>query len=88
MVRRRSVTATVETFIDSLIGLDSAGLARAAIARSLAVKLDQAEQSTSGAVAVASAGLARELSATLDALSATQAADDELLRELMSRGTK
>jgi len=81
-----TVSAAVESFIDSLVGLDSAGLARAAIARSLAVKLDQAEQSSSGAVAVASAGLARELSATLDTLTATQAADDELLRELMDRG--
>jgi hypothetical protein len=80
-----SVTAAVEAFIGDLVGLDTAGLARAAIARSLAIKLDQAETSESGAVAVASAGLARELSATLDALKATQAADDELLRELMSR---
>jgi hypothetical protein len=80
-----SVTAAVEAFIEGLVGLDSAGAARAAIARSLAVKLDQAEESTSGAVAVASAGLARELSAVLDALSATQAADDELLLTLMGR---
>ena len=81
-----TVSEAVGTFVDSLVGLDPAGLARSAIARSLAVKLDQAEQSSSGAVAVASAGLARELSATLDALTATQAADDELLRELLNRG--
>jgi len=85
MVTTPTITAAVEEFVADLVGLDSAARARAAIARTLAVKLEQAESSTSGAVAAASAGIARELSATLDALSATQRVDDELLRELMNR---
>jgi hypothetical protein len=79
----RSVVAAVDSFLDSLVGLDTAAEARAAIARSLAVKLEQSETTDSGAVAQASAGIARELSATIDALVATQHADDELLRSIL-----
>ncbi len=84
MVKRtHSVVAAVDAFLASLVGLDPAGKAKAAIARSLAVKLEQAETTENGAVAQASAGIARELSATLDALSETQNADDELLASIM-----
>ena len=55
MVTPGSVTQRVDELLEGL-ALDPAGLTRAAIARSLAVKLDQSEDSTSGAVAVAGRG--------------------------------
>jgi hypothetical protein len=81
--KRRSVVAAVDFFLAALVGLDPAGEARAAIARSLAVKLEQAETTESGAVAQASAGIARALDDVIDELVATQQADDVLLRSIL-----
>ncbi|MGD0312498.1 MAG: hypothetical protein ABSC90_08545 [Acidimicrobiales bacterium] len=76
-----SVTAAVEALLDDL-ELDNEGRARASIALALACKLDQAASSTSGAVAVAVPGTARELSATLDALLASQGETTDFVAEL------
>lgn len=61
------VAAAVDAFLATL-DLDEAGKASAAIARTLAVKLDQARTDTTGAIAMATAGLAKELRSVLDAI--------------------
>jgi hypothetical protein len=76
-----SVSEAVHGLLQGLV-LDKAGEARAAIALALAAKLDQSTQSNSGAVAVAAAGLAKELSATLGAILEAQEQDDVVLREI------
>ena len=48
--------------------LDAAGDARAAIARALAKKLDEAGESDSGTIAMATAGIAKELRAVVDSI--------------------
>jgi hypothetical protein len=67
------------------IELDKPGKARAAIALALAGKLDDAATSKSGAVAVAAAGLAKELRGVLDTLVDTGAEDDRRLAEILGR---
>ncbi len=80
---RPSVTAAVDVFLDQLVGLDPAGQAKAAIAHALACKLEQAQDSVSGAVAQAAPATARELTVVLDALVAGQRVDDELLDAIL-----
>lgn len=67
MVTRPSVVDAVDTLLAEL-ELDSLGEARAAIARALSEKLDDATESTSGAVAVAAPAIARALVEVLDVL--------------------
>jgi hypothetical protein len=64
---------TVLESVDALLDdtpLDLMGQAQAAVARVLAAKLDDARSSTSGAVAVAVPGVARELLSILTELTA------------------
>ena len=61
------VTVAVAKLLAS-VELDDAGRARAAIATALAAKLDEAALSDSGTIAMATAGIAKELRATLDAI--------------------
>jgi hypothetical protein len=79
-----SVTAAVNALLEDL-ELDKEGHARAAIARALAAKLDDAALSSSGAVSVATPGIAKELSNTLDAVLATQADTEEFVAGLFGR---
>jgi hypothetical protein len=79
-----TVSAADKGLLDDLV-LDKEGQARASIALALAGKLDAAGLSQSGAVAVASSGLARELSATLDAIIATQTDSSDFVEELFGR---
>jgi hypothetical protein len=50
------------------LDLDEGAKANAAIALLLATKLDQAREDSTGVVAMATAGLAKELRATLEAI--------------------
>lgn len=59
-----SVTAAVQALLDGR-ELDAGGEAKAAIALALAAKLDEAAGSDSGAIAMAVAGISKELRATL-----------------------
>jgi len=79
-----SVTEAVDALLEGL-QLNPEGQARAAIARALAGKLDDAALSQSGVVAAAAAGIAKELSATLDALVAGQVDPDDFVSELFGR---
>lgn len=82
-VPKPGVTATLEAFLSTL-ELDEANATRGAVAIVLANKLDQARSDHTGAVAMAVAGLARELSDVLDAILEGTAADDEFVRGLFS----
>lgn len=65
------VTGKVERAISRLLRgleLDDAGLAKAEIARTLARKLDQSSEMTGGAMAMAVAGIAKELRELVDAI--------------------
>lgn len=62
-----SVTAAVGALLDDL-ALDFKGQSLASVALVLAAKLDDARDSTSGAVSVAVPGIAKELVAILDEL--------------------
>ena len=84
MKKPTTVTATVSTLLDTL-KLDEEGQARAAIALALAGKLDDAADNVSGAVSVAVPGLARELSATLDVLMASQLDSSDFLAGIFEK---
>ena len=77
------VTESVKALLADLV-LDKEGQARAAIAIALAGKLDDAAASQSGAVSVAAPGIARELSATLDALLAGQADSSDFVAAIFA----
>lgn len=78
------VTEAVKDLIDGL-ELDKEGQARATIALALACKLDDCLESTSGVVAQATAGLAKELSATLDTIMESQVDSDDFVAGLFGR---
>jgi hypothetical protein len=62
---------TVYSAVNALLSgmeLDPAGNARAAIARALARKLDEAGHQDSGTIAMAMSGIAKELRGTLDTI--------------------
>lgn len=76
---------TVAEAVDSLLEkleLDDEGHARAAIAHALAVRLDATASTGNGALAMAAAGLAKELSSTLDALMSAQVDPDAFIAGL------
>lgn len=73
------VTALLAT-----VELDDLGSARAAIALTLAMKLDEASRSDSGAIAMAIAGISKELRAVLDTILEGTAEDDEFVASLYS----
>jgi hypothetical protein len=61
------VSPSINTWLETL-ALDPAGEVRAALVRSLAAALDEASGSESGAMAMATAGIAKELRAVVDAI--------------------
>lgn len=65
---RRPVHRAVTAAIESLGTLDPPGRARAQVALALASKLDQAAASKTGAIALATSSLSRELTRVLDSL--------------------
>ena len=68
------VAMAVEKLLTT-VDLDEAGEAKAAIARALATKLDQATASDAGPVAMSMAGIAKELREVVDAI--LEASDDD-----------
>ena len=64
--------------------LDDEGQASAAIARALAAKLDEAGQSDSGTIAMATAGIAKELRAVLDEILAATGDDALFVHDLFA----
>jgi hypothetical protein len=64
------------------IELDSFGEARAAIALMLAAKLDEAAGDHNGAVAMAVAGISKELRAVIDSILEITAEDDDFVAGL------
>jgi hypothetical protein len=78
-----SVAASVDKLLSG-IELDDAGEARAAIARTLASKLDQASYQEAGVVAMAISGIAKELRATLDEILEATNETDEFVADLFS----
>lgn len=79
----RSVSAALERLLKS-VELDEAGDAKAAIARALATKLDQSAGSDSGPVAMATAGIARELREVIDAILEANEDDEGFVPDLFS----
>lgn len=79
--RDDQVLAAVDAYLATL-NLDEVGKARAAIARTLATKLDQARADTTGAVAMATSSLARELRETLEAIVEASIDNDEFVAGL------
>jgi hypothetical protein len=75
------VLAALDAFLATL-ELDEAGATSAAIARTLAEKLDQARRDRTGAVAMAVAGLAKELRSVLEAIVEATADPDEFVAGL------
>jgi hypothetical protein len=70
---------TAAEAVDALLSsleLDAAAQAKAAIARALASKLDEAGGQESGTIAMAISGIAKELRAVLDAILESQGDDD------------
>ena len=63
---RAGVAAALETMLDGM-ELDEAGQLQAAIARTLAIRLDSSVETTSGP-AQTTAGMAQELRAVIDAI--------------------
>ncbi|MGA8724135.1 MAG: hypothetical protein WB565_03785 [Acidimicrobiales bacterium] len=86
--RHRPVTEAVTALLESL-ELDEMGRARAAVALSLAQRIDDTTSATTGAVAMAAAGLSRELQVTLEAILAPAQAEsaDAFLHRLISTET-
>lgn len=78
-----NVHESVEKLLASL-DLDEAGRARAAIALALASKLDEASLSDSGTIAMATAGIAKELRAVIDATLAAGNPGDDFIADLFS----
>lgn len=79
----RSVAAAVDKLLATLT-MDEAGEAKAAIARALARKLDQAAISDSGPVAMSMAGIAKELREVVDAILEGTADDEEFVAALFA----
>lgn len=77
----KMVTAKVQALLAE-VELDTAGETRAAIAVALAQKLDDALISDSGAVAMAIAGISKELRSVLDSILEDTAADDQFVADL------
>ncbi len=79
------VTAAVKKLIAGLT-LDEMGEARAAVAVALAERIDSTATATTGAAAMAAAGLSRELQVTLEAIMVPANAQDadKFLRQLLS----
>ncbi len=78
-----SVKATLDVLLKTL-DLDEAGKTKAAIAGALAAKLDEAALSDSGAVAMATAGIAKELREVVDAILEATASDGEFVADLFA----
>lgn len=68
----------------STVTLDEAGETKAAIARALARKLDQSADSDSGPVAMATAGIAKELREVVDAILETTGEEEEFVADLFT----
>lgn len=66
------------------IDLDEAGLVNAAIARALALKLDEAGRSDSGTIAMAISGIAKELRSVVESILEGVAERDEFVEGLFS----
>lgn len=81
--RPTAVLPAVETLLKSL-ELNEEGNARAAIARALASKLDEAALSDSGTIAMATAGIAKELRAVLDEILAATGDDALFVHDLFA----
>ena len=77
------VLTALDAFLRTL-DLDEAQQTNAAIARALATKLDQAKADQTGAVAMAVAGLAKELRSVVDAIADATSGDDDLMGDLFS----
>ncbi len=78
-----SASEALEAMLQSL-ELDKPGDARAAIARALAAKLDEARDSDSATSALAIAGIARELREVIDAILESSEDDAEWVNKLLS----
>lgn len=79
--------AGVSSSLDKLLitlELDEAGDTKAAIARALAKKLDQASTDRTGAVAMAISGIAKELRDLIDALTEDTSARDAFVASLFT----
>lgn len=85
VTRERPVTAAVTRLLEALT-LDDLGQARAAVAVALAQRIDDTSSATTGAAAMAAAGLSRELQTTLEAIVAPSEAEsaDAFLHRLIS----
>jgi hypothetical protein len=81
----RPVTAAVNSEIRSLGDLTEHQATTAALAKSLAQKIDQTQSSKTGAIALAVGSLIKELRSTMDELRSpsTDAANSDLVRFLM-----
>lgn len=77
------VAEAVDKLLDGL-ELDDAGAANAAIARALASKLDEAQRSDSGAVAMAISGIAKELRAVIEEIRAAASDQEAFVTDLFS----
>lgn len=77
-----SVVAAVRTQLDSL-ELDDHGKSLAQIALNLALAMDRAQHSETGAVAQAIPSMAKELRATLVEIKEGMASDDPFLSKLL-----
>lgn len=85
--RRRPAGKSNEAAIDSLLKsltLDEAGEARAAIARTLARKLDDSAGDSTGPVAMAVAGIAKGLREVVDEILAATGEDDAFVAGLFA----
>lgn len=84
--RRRvgPVQAAVEHMLAN-IDLDDVGLTNAAIAKALAAKLDEAQGADSGAVAMAVAGIAKELRSTVEAIFEATNDTNEFVADLFGK---
>jgi hypothetical protein len=80
--KRRPVWNAVSALVDSLGELDPAALARAEVAKSLALKVDQAASAKTGSMALAVSSLSRELSRAIDSL--VDPSKDQSAAELIS----
>lgn len=80
-------SSRVSPAVDSWLGtveLDEAGKVRAALARSLAAALDEAAGADSGAMAMATAGIAKELRAVVDAILEDTEDDGDFVADLFA----
>lgn len=82
-----SVTVAIDNLLKGM-ELDPLGETNAAIARALAGKLDEARRSDSGAIAMAIAGIAKELRAVVDSILATSGDNQEFVADLFAMPAK